>query len=297
MASLIFLNIQVLPQSNTVSEIGVAGYDRIFRVLNVDREDTLKSKILHLKSYKLPGSMYINFFNIHFSEEGRVYGDLIKFDQPDAIYDTYSGQKIQDIAVGSSSRRETYKFTFKLSSHIAAIECPAGITPSNLKETFRHFMIEVVSRVFPGYTLSIDIISNSSSIEKVFVDAEYFKTLRAEITYSNQTPFERKMLAKDKELKSKGITKRVVEESANEAGGEISEPTEDMKIALSLAKRLGDAFIRYRSSASKKLESFRYSLNPYKKILKISKKETESEFRDRVEEAIDEAAAQANRAI
>lgn len=297
MASLIFLNIQVLPHADKDPEIGVAGYSRIFSLLNDDREETLRSKILHLKSYKLPGSMYINFFNIHFGEKGRIYGDLIKFDQPDAIYDTYSGQKIQDIPVGLSSRRETYKFTFKLSSHIAAIECPAGITPSNLKETLRYFILDVVSRLYPNYTLSIDIISNSSSIEKVFDDAEYFKSLRAEITYSNQTPFERRMLAKDKELKRKGITKRVVEESANEAGGEISEPTEDMRIALSLAKRLGDAFIRYRSVATKKIESFRFSLNPYRKIIKISQKETESDFRDRIEKAIDEAASQANKPI
>lgn len=229
--------------------------------------------------------------------DGRVFGDLIKFDQPDAIYDTYSGKKLIDVPVGTSSRRENYKFNFKLSNHIAAIECPSGITPKKIKNTFQHFFYPAAEILYPNHVLTIDIITNSNSIEKVIKDAEYFKSIRAEITYSNQTPFERRMLRKDQELREKGITKRIVEESAPESGGEITSPTEDMRLALSLAKRLGDAYVRYRSKTTKKLESFKYSLNPFKKILRISKKESDSAFRDRIDEAIDEAAAQANREI
>lgn len=297
MSSLIFLNIQVIPKTNKFQEIGSIGYFELFKKINETRLSTIENKLLHLNSYKLHEGMFINFFNIHFNEDGRIFGDLIKFDQPDAIYDTYSGKKLIDVPVGTSSRRENYKFNFKLSNHIAAIECPNGITPKKLKNTFQHFIYPAVEILYPNHVLTIDIITNSNSIEEVIKDAEYFKSIRAEITYSNQTPFERRMLRKDQELREKGITKRIVEESAPESGGEITSPTEDMRLALSLAKRLGDAYVRYRSKKTKKLESFKYSLNPFKKVLRISKKESDSAFRDRIDEAIDEAAAQANREI
>lgn len=294
MSNYIFLNIQVLPKNSSFNEIGRAGYFKLFRKLNENRIQTITRRNLHLDSYKLHDTLFINFLNIHFSKRGIVFGNLIKFDQPEAIYDTYSGEKLQDIPIGASSRREEYQFVFNLENHIAAIHCPSTISPSKLRSTFRHFLHNLVSNIYSNHILTVDIISNNHSIEEVFIDAEYFKSLKAEISYSNQTPFERILLEKDQELRNKGITKRIVVESANEAGGEISEPTEDMMVNLTLAKRLGDAEIRYKSSNKNRFVSFIYSLNPFKKQLRRKPKESEDQYRERIVESINEAANQAN---
>ena len=297
MANYIFLNVQVLPQKVTSPEIGSDGYKKILKALDERRKASVLRKTLHVDSYRMKSGMFLNFFSLHFMEKGRVFGEIIKFDQPDAIYDTYSGDKVQEIAVGLSSKRNLYKFLFDLDKHIVAVESPAGLSAKQIKNIFIHYFYDVAKEIYPNYLLTVDIIINNNSIERVMRDAEYFKSIRVEITYSNQTAFERKLFNKDQELKEKGITKRIVEESANEAGGEITEPTEDMQIALSLAKRLGDATIRYKNSVSKRIEKFQFSLNPFKKNIRKISRDSEPVFRDRIEEAINDAAQQANSEI
>ena len=292
MSNYLFYNVQVLPFGKSAKEIGPEGYKKIFKSIDSRRANTIVRKSLHIDAFHLPGRMFLSFFNMHFGEEGRVYGDFIKFDQPKALYDTYSGKAVQQIPAGSSSQRAVYRFQFDLENHILAVESPSGsLRIGNLIRALNHFIGPVVNSLYPQHVLDVNVITSSDKVEDVFLHAEYYKTVAVEVSFSNSSVFNRALLEVEQELKDNGISKKeVVERSSKD--GKMSSPTQNTKYLLELAKILGDARIRYFDSRVNKLKNFVYSRNPFKIAMRPSVKESDEEFRDRIAANTDKARAQ-----
>lgn len=198
MATFKYYNLQVLPLDGQEKNlIGPNGYKEVFSSYSQVVNKAFRERKLSTISYNLTNDMQFSFKRIEVKEQ-YAQGKLIKFDHIDKLIEVYTNEELyenknkQSIA---SSKRVEFDFVFDFDKHILAVEAKSGL-PSQavLIDSIQALLAKTVSESYSSHYIKIIELTDASSLEKVLGEAEYFKKVSVEVTFSNSDKFERGLL-------------------------------------------------------------------------------------------------------
>ncbi|WP_219847316.1 DUF4747 family protein [Burkholderia multivorans] len=286
MAGFRYYNVQLLPINvHERGDVGKKGYQTFFAGLKQRVVKAVQDRRVEAIAYGLRSGLLFSAFTVEPADD-YARGKFLKFDVAESVIDIYTSQTVFTASPGASAHPTYFRFAFDYDRHILAIEDTQGRLPSTgqLIKALSHLLEPVRSDLYPEYILTIDQLTASDAVQKVFKEAKGFRRVHVTVTFANSDKFVQSL---QKELRDKNIHQVEHIEKASK-GSLMDSPTEFGKFLLQIAQRYGNASINYVVGQGKTLKRkiFRMKDHPVRQILKEGKKETEPQFIDRVFQSI-----------
>ncbi|ELP3388005.1 DUF4747 family protein [Vibrio cholerae] len=274
MASFKYYNVQILPLENNGKMIGVEGYKSIFTSLKDKVDEYLEKKNLLGISHNLRNDFFLSPESV-FVRDDIAYGTIMKYDNVEKVFGTLDNQEKYVSSGGDSSKKYIFRFVFDFNKHILAIEKSKGLPSVGvLSEAIIDFLDAHRQAKFPEYKIHVIEMTNSESLVQVIQNAESYKRVQVEVTFSNSEDWsdaleEEILKSVEQEMKDKQIDSLVhIEKAANKSV--MSEPTKSAMAYLGLACKFGNASIRYKDKLGK-TETYRMTDAPI--VLPVKERE------------------------
>jgi hypothetical protein len=292
LSSFYFYNIKVLPISGSRSElIGKEGYKKLFDQFWISIRTAHRTRRLLDVSFALRNDFYFSVLHIT-NDIPYAHGKFLKFDQPSALVDTLTGDPIQTVPKNASAHRHEFEFLFNYTHHILAVQHISGKSPGTTKliEAIKYLLTPTQSEFFPKHYLEISLITSDVELDKVLEDAKKIKRVDVSLTITNSDEYlDDEISETEQELAAMKIAYVRHEEKGPE-NGFMDGITKKCRAFLMIAKKNGDATIRYLSSKHGKLQTYVMNDFPLKIRVSWTKRTAESVYKD----AIHDATIQAN---
>ncbi|MCG8520859.1 MAG: DUF4747 family protein [Pseudomonadales bacterium] len=250
MAVFKFYNVQLLAiDTDSHGEVGKEGYRRLFQSLAERMQSAKDEMALERVSGSLINDFFFAPFNIELKED-YAQGKFIKYDKVANVHNLYTEEDEFKGGKGSTSKRYGFEFVFDFESHTLAIQRKNGLPSANpLMKVLSEIIVPVSQSDFPDYQLSIREMTSAQSLEKVF-NAEYYKRVKVEVTFSNSADLDDALLGEagllEKDFKGKNVhTVEHVEKPARK--GFMSGLSNIAKPMLVIAARFGNADVSYQT--------------------------------------------------
>ncbi|MBB4515712.1 DUF4747 family protein [Paraburkholderia fungorum] len=288
---------QLLPiNSHKQGDVGKEGYRKFFAGLRERVAVAVQQRKVEGIAYGLRSGMLFSAFTVEPAAD-YARGKFLKFDVAESVIDIYTSQTVFKASPGASAHPIYFRFAFDYDRHILAVEDTLGRLPSTGQfiKALSHLLEPVRGKLFPEHRLTIDQLTASEAVQKVFDEAQGFRRVHVTVTFANSDKFVR---ALQKELRDNNIHK-VEHIERSDKDSLMDSPTEFGKILLQIAQRYGNASINYVVGAGKSMKRkiFRMKDHPVRQVLKEGKKETEPQFLDRVFQSIPAAEKKASAAV
>lgn len=285
MASFRLYNIQLLPlDTQTIPEVGIEGYKKLFEKLSETVSAAHKSKTLIERSYKLPHDTYIAPFVIR-SKTRYAEGKWVKYQTAQTVVDLYTSKSLFTASEGQAPVSNTYlfRFVYDYEAHRIAVEELGGRLPSprNLLKALHHLLTPVANQNFPEHTLTINLVSEKKALEQVLSEAKGFKKAEVSITFPNGHEMSKRL----RQLKENNVHVMKAEASSEKSALMPSLP--DFILDLVRAStEYGKAKLSYITEKIQRRQIFSTEEYPDKIQLRQSKKETDEKFMERVQKKL-----------
>ncbi|MBN3342623.1 DUF4747 family protein [Pectobacterium brasiliense] len=253
-----FYNVQMLPISTDVDNIGAEGYFSLFKSLS-DLIDEIKRERYKLSSIavSMRGDMFFAPFHIDFYEypgidksKKIIYGSFLKFDDVNELVDTNSGETEYRSKGNTSSKRYSLEFVFDPYTHMLAIHDTKGLpTRTPLIKALKEILEYHAMSLFKNHNLEIEELTSADSISEFLSSPKKgYKNYNGFITFSNSDEFdeaiEKDMLLTEQELKEKRVGKWEVNYKSFSKSVMNDLPRQAI-IQMLLATRYGNAEVSY----------------------------------------------------
>lgn len=194
MATFKYYNIQVLPLDGKEENlIGEDGYKKIFEAYSQIVNERFRKRDLLKISHSLKNDFQISFKRIDI-KEGYAQGRLIKFNHVDKLIEVYTDEEVynnKDKLSIASSKRIEFDFVFDFKKHIFAISSKNGLPSENvLIDAITSLLNETAKNLYTEHYIKMIELSDAASLEKVIDEADGYKKVAVEITFSNSFKFE-----------------------------------------------------------------------------------------------------------
>jgi hypothetical protein len=286
-----FFNIKILPLSGKRDElIGKPGYKSVFEALQIRIRDAHKKRDLLSVSYPLRNDFFYSVLHIK-ADVPYAYGKFLKFDKPATLVDTLTGDPLQSIPKNASAHRHEFRFVFDYTRHVIAIQQISGKSPSlfTIKDALEFIFKPVIVENFPDYYLEIDLLTSDVELNKVFENAEKFKRAEVSITLTNTDEYlDDEVRETEAEMAENNISSIKHVESGPHNGFMTGLSTRCMAY-LKLARKNGDASIRYLERQTGKIKSFVMRDHPLQTRIAVPRNVAEHLYLDRVHQAVIDA--------
>jgi hypothetical protein len=271
MATFKYFNLKVLPHSGKKEHlIGEDGYKEIFQYLKEKINQSHRARNIIDISHKLRNDFYLSILHIHMKEDF-THGTILKFDKPQALFDTLSGHPMQSIPENASAHRHEFDYLFNYKRHVIAIQHIAGRSP-NTNSTIAaliSILTPIVRSIFPNHYLKVEILTSSEELNKILTNAEKFRKAEVNFTITNHDDYlADEVKSTEAEMRSNGIAEIHHSEVGPEKGF-MSNLSSRCLAYLKIAKKNGNATIRYVDKNTKKIKSYIMRDNPL--ITRITK--------------------------
>lgn len=282
MATFQFFNIKVLPHvGGEKSQIGSDGYKKLFRAVkeHISRGDRAKN-ILGL-SYKLKNDFYFSILHIHL-DETFSFGKFLKFDKPESLVDTLTGDPMQSVPQNASAHRHEFEYLFVYKCHVMAVQHLNGKSPNPAVtiKALNAILEPTCKAVFPDHYLRIDVLTSDTELRKILDSAAKFKRAEVEISVTNSDEYlDEEANETEAEMKDLGISEISHIESATK-NGFMSSFSKKCLAYLKIAQKNGNASIRYVEKSTGKLKRYIMRDHPIKTTVVQTKKMKDDEYRD-----------------
>lgn len=290
MAVFKFYNVQMLANDTSAhGEIGKEGYRKLFQALADRMQKAKDARALERVSGTLVNDFYFAPFVIDVKSD-YAQGKFIKYDKVDNVHNLYTEEDEFKGGNGSTSKRYGFHFVFDFESHTLAIRCMNGLPSINpFIKVLSEIIVPVSQDLFPDYQLSIREMTSAQSLETVF-NAEYYKRVRVEVTFSNSADLDDVLLGEagllEKDFKGKNVhTVEHIEKPAKK--GLMSGLSMITKPMLVIAARFGNADVAYQANG--KSATYHMKDHPVKEPVIQGRQESHDNYMARVHQKIADA--------
>ncbi|MVW80193.1 DUF4747 family protein [Bordetella sp. 02P26C-1] len=191
MAKFQIYNVQVLPIKDGVKEIGVAGYKRLFRLLESFNFKHLKSGSEGSIHFRLSSDVFIGPDKIK-TAAGVVYGNFVRYRKTEKVRELASKRTLYKAGAKTAvSDANELAFVFDPQNHLLAIEVGGRFPPA---EKFSDWLANILTGSagdnWPDHELTVNVVSNSAALDEVFKTAKAYKYADIELTFLNGSDVE-----------------------------------------------------------------------------------------------------------
>ena len=264
MATFKYFNIKALPHNGKADHlIGEKGYKNIFLELKNAISRAHRARNILEISHKLRNDFYLSVLHIHIEDEF-THGTILKFDKPQALFDTLSGDPMQSIPDNASAHRYEFKYLFNHKTHVIAIQHISGRSPNtnSLINALTSIITPIVNSIFPDHYLKIEVLTSSEELNKVLNHAEKVRRAQVNFTITNHDDYlADEVKATEAEMRTNGIAEIHHTEIGSDRGFMTSLSSRCIAY-LKIAKKNGNATIRYIDKKTSKLTSYVMRDNP-----------------------------------
>lgn len=241
MAKFRVFNVQLLPNNDEISEVGRAGYRKLFSGLNALNRQHLREKTHPSFHYGLPADTYIGPKDFNFPS-GYVYGYFVRYTQADDITELRTGRTLYRVPKrGEGVMGVTdIPFVFDTDRHFLAIDGSSLPKSEVFVDALMRFLSPVQESHFPDHELTVNLISKQNAIEKVFSTAVAYKVVDLQVSFPNGHSVDQLL----QELKD-SKTHQVAVRASGGAKGRMSKIPEFIKDLLRAASSHGRSRITY----------------------------------------------------
>jgi Domain of unknown function (DUF4747) len=290
-----FFNIKALPMSASRTDlIGKLGYRALFERLQTRIRTAHRTKALLSVSYPLRNDFFISILHIK-PDVPYAHGKFLKFDKPGALVDTLTGDHLDSVPTNASAHRHELRFVFDYSRHVIAVQHLAGKSPSTsvLIDTIKFLLEPVLRELYQNHYLEVEVLTSDAELNKVLKTAVKFKRAKVDLSITNSDDYlDDEVKETEDEMEKLGISEISHTESASKDGFMIK-LSQKCIAYLKIAKKNGNATIRYMEKTSGKLRSFVMRENPIRIRVPLTRKTHEGEYLDGIHTAIIQADDQA----
>lgn len=288
MSTFRFYSVKLLPISGTRADlVGDLGYGELLKALEHRITNAHKSKKFEDVFYALRNEFYMTILHIHAYEKYTPI-TFIKFDSPKSLVNTFTGNQIQDLPEGTSAHRYEFFAIFDYENHVLAVQNKTGRLPSPaiFIDSLRFFFEPVAREKFPNHVLKIDQLTNDNALSNVYVTAEKYRRVEVEISLSNSDEYiDDEVNETERELEMLGISEVSHTEKAVD-GGFMSNISKKCRHYLTIAKKNGNAKIRYLERQSQRVKTFVMRDHPLQVDVTQKKGQKNEEYEQEIREAI-----------
>lgn len=294
MASFRLYNIQLLPLDTAKTpEVGVVGYQRLFKLLHEASTKAHESKTLIESSYPLPHDTYFAPFTVVAGEK-YAHGKWVKFQKAEAVVDLYTNKSLftADKADAAVSNNYLFRFVFDYEAHRLAVEELGGKLPSagSLLKALHSLLKPIADENFPEHVLTVNLVSETKKLEQALSEATGFKHVEVRVTFPNG-----ELNKRLKQLKKNNVHILKAEASA-ERGALMPNLPDFIEDMVRASTDFGRTIFTYVKDKAGRKQRFSTEAYPEKVNLRLKKNEQEMVFLERVVAKIREVlpAKQAN---
>lgn len=241
MAKFRIFNVQLLPNEDGISEVGRAGYRKLFSELKSLNSNHLKESTHTNYHYQVAVDTFIGPYDFNFPS-GYVYGHFIRYSKASEITDLRTGKTLYRAPRSGKDVSGIVKipYVFDTDRHLLAIDGAALPKSEFFVDALIGFLSPVQRASFPNHELTVNLVSRANAIEQVFQSALSYKVVELNLSFRNG-PASDSLLAELKESKTHQVTVRA---SAGPQG-RMSKVPAFIKDLLRAAASLGWSRITY----------------------------------------------------
>ncbi|MFT6909496.1 MAG: hypothetical protein ACJAS1_006215 [Oleiphilaceae bacterium] len=271
MATFKYYNFQVLPlDGQDENLIGKGGYKSIFEKYALSVNNAMRQRKLLKISHDLKTGMHISFKKIDI-KDGFAQGKLIKFDHVDSLVEVYTDQELyknsDKMSIASSLRIE-FDFVFDFDKHIIAIEAKAGIPSYKvLIEALTSLLSQTTTELYSEHYIKLIELTDAASLEEILDNAEGFRKVSVEITFSNSDKFETQLASLIDEDSRKNSIHSIKAEQRPEQGRNSKSLSIVMLPLVLLSTKLGNSNITYMQNGKENT----YHMRDYPVKMRVTK--------------------------
>jgi hypothetical protein len=217
-------------------------------------------------------------FVIHINEKFS-YGSFLKFHMAETVTEFYSQERLFEAPVGTTavSNQHYFRFVFDYEYHRFGIEENGGKLPSPevMKKTLAHFLERIAIDNFPSHHLTINLISDSESLNAVFAKGNEFGNVEVKIVFPNSHRLT-KTLRELRDCSAHSLAAQI----APARGSRMSALPSYITDLVKSAPEFGEAkvtFFKRVSNSVGKFKKFVYSTYDFPKRVSLRQKKNEDE--------------------
>lgn len=297
MSSYRFFNVKVLPLSGKKDElIGKDGYRQLLEQFQRTIRKAHLNRDLLSVSFPLLNDFYFSVLHIR-TDIPYGHGKFLKFDKPGTLVDTLTGDPLQSVPQNASAHRFEFRFVFDYTRHVIAVQFVSGKSPGAPVQVkaLRHLLAPVVAEHFPSHYLEVEVLTSDAELARVLNTVEKFKRAEVHVSATNTDEYlDEEIRETEEEMANLNISDIKHTETAP-AKGFMSGLSLKMQALLQIAKKNGNASIRYLEKQSGKLKSYVMHNHPIQTKVPMPKKMNEVAYLDAVHSALIDADNQSKR--
>ncbi|MCT8176720.1 DUF4747 family protein [Variovorax sp. CY25R-8] len=271
-------NVQLLPTSTKVEDVGPAGYKRLFSLLRETNRKHRKEQTLPLFHFKLSADTFFGPAEFNFGA-GFVSGNFIKYTRTNIVSDINRGKAVyvNKTRATTVSRQANIPFLFDSKHHYLAIEGDVVLSPAIMIKALHGFFKEAMSNSFPAHELHINLLSAQEDIEQVLNSATAFKKITLDVTFQNGGHNTQEFLA---DLRESRTQKLHVEASGGD--GKIAKMPDFLSSMVRAAALVGTLHMTYYVSSTAKKQTYNSLNSPLTFIVRRSANDDDASYLKRV---------------
>lgn len=280
MTKFVVYNVQLLPTSADVENVGNAGYKRLLASLrDMNRRHRIDKT---LQSFHIELSKDIFFGPSEFYvEAGYVYGRFTKYTRTNIVANLNSGKvvfhnKTKDTTISKSTKLD---FLFDTRSHYLAIDGGANIKTDILTKALAELFSKAKDGLFPLHDLHINLVASSKDVETILSNAVAFKKINVDLTFQNGGGRTQKLL---REMRLSRTQRLKVEASGG--SGKITKLPEFMDDMVRAAALVGSLQLTYYTGDSERRQTYDSENSPLAFVVRYTNNDDDSRYFARVKE-------------
>jgi len=280
----IVYNVQLLPTTTAIENVGAAGYRRLLaslRDLNImhRRDRTLESFHQALSRDTFFGPSEFNF------PAGFVYGFFIKYTRTNMVSDLNRRKVVFHNKTNSMtvSKETKIPFVFNTRTHYLAIDGAAGISQESLTYALKTLFEKAKGEHFPEYDLHINLLASAKDIEQILSSATAFKRIAVDLTFQNGGGKTQEFL---KEMRASRTQRLRVEASGGT--GKIAKLPAFMEEMVRAAALVGSLNLTYYLNDTPRKQTYSSENSPLAFVVRRSSSDDETRYFERVKTQLSE---------
>ena len=186
MTKFVVYNVQLLPTSDEVGNVGNAGYKRLLSSLrDLNRQHRI-DKTLQTFHFALSHDVFFGPSEFYVAS-GYVYGYFRKYNQTNVVSNLNSGKVVFRNTTKNTtiSKYTDIEFLFDTRAHYLAIDGGAGINLERLTEALMDLFTKAKADLFPSHDLHVNLIASPQSVEEILSSAVAYKKIALDLTFQN----------------------------------------------------------------------------------------------------------------
>jgi hypothetical protein len=282
-------NIQLLPNDNVTAEVGTSGYKRLFSEFRALNKQHRTEKTLEEFHQHISGDLFIGPDKFYV-KESYVYGYFVRYTKTDVVTNLNSRRTVfqNDGKATTVSKSEDVPFVFDAKRHYFCIEGNNVLSAAFMEEALKKFLTSIAEAHFPNHELSVNAVSEPSSLESIISKAISFKNVDLRATFENGHDDTQGVLKQLKDSKTK--TLRVQASGGNATMNKLPPFIEELARAAVITGALS---LTYFVSGSAKRQTYNSNESPLAFTARRSSEDDETSFFARVHTKLLEQATRA----